>query len=273
MISKVMDMRKTKTNRLALKVAFTYVIVAGIWILLSDELLKFFIGNPEKYATLSVIKGLGFVLVTGGLLHQVLRRLLRQWENEAAQRSQAEATKQDAEERYRRLFAVQNDAVILMDCQTYRILEVNPAAEKMYGYSRAEFLRLDAAQVLQENGKTGSTMATEVKHVPLRMHRRKDVSAFAVEISYSDFVYQNRKIQVAAMRDITKSKAAETAMSRLASIVESSDDAIFTKSPDGIILTWNRGAERVYGYAASEVIGNRFPALPTAVMHGTEHRV
>jgi PAS domain S-box-containing protein len=250
-----MDMRKTKTNRLALKVAFTYVIVAGIWILLSDELLKFFIGNPEKYATLSVIKGLGFVLVTGGLLHQVLRRLLRQWENEAAQRSQAEATKQDAEERYRRLFAVQNDAVILMDCQTYRILEVNPAAEKMYGYSRAEFLRLDAAQVLQENGKTGSTMATEVKHVPLRMHRRKDGSAFAVEISYSDFVYQNRKIQVAAMRDITKSKAAETAMSRLASIVESSDDAIFTKSPDGIILTWNRGAERVYGYAASEVIG------------------
>ena len=41
----------------------------------------------------------------------------------------------------------------------------------------------------------------------------------------------------------------------LANVVESSDDAIISKSLDGIITTWNKGAELIYGYSAEEVIG------------------
>src|SRR5205807_5629185 len=47
----------------------------------------------------------------------------------------------------------------------------------------------------------------------------------------------------------------EAALARVAAIVESSDDAIIGKTLDGIITTWNRGAERLYGYAAREVRG------------------
>src|SRR5205807_2595287 len=47
----------------------------------------------------------------------------------------------------------------------------------------------------------------------------------------------------------------EAALARVAAIVESSDDAIIGKTLDGIITTWNAGAERLYGYAAHEVIG------------------
>src|SRR3989475_11876170 len=47
----------------------------------------------------------------------------------------------------------------------------------------------------------------------------------------------------------------EAALARVAAIVESSDDAIIGKTLDGIITTWNAGAERLYGYAAREVVG------------------
>jgi len=55
--------------------------------------------------------------------------------------------------------------------------------------------------------------------------------------------------------DITDRKCAETAASQLALIVESSDDAIVGKSLDGKIVSWNTGAERIYGYTASEAVG------------------
>src|SRR5581483_1456228 len=60
---------------------------------------------------------------------------------------------------------------------------------------------------------------------------------------------------VLIFRDITERRKAEVVRSRLAVIVESSEDAIYSKDVDGTITSWNRGAERLYGYAAEEVIG------------------
>jgi PAS domain S-box-containing protein len=54
---------------------------------------------------------------------------------------------------------------------------------------------------------------------------------------------------------VLERRRAADAMQRLATIVESSDDAIISKNLDGIIQTWNRGAERIFGYTAEEVIG------------------
>lgn len=55
--------------------------------------------------------------------------------------------------------------------------------------------------------------------------------------------------------DITERKLAEEKNLRMAAIVESSDDAIYSKTPDGIVRSWNKGAEKIYGYSAAEMIG------------------
>ena len=60
---------------------------------------------------------------------------------------------------------------------------------------------------------------------------------------------------VNSFEDITERKRYQEAQARLASIVESSDDGIISLDPDGIIRTWNRGAEQIYGYLATEIIG------------------
>jgi PAS domain S-box-containing protein len=66
---------------------------------------------------------------------------------------------------------------------------------------------------------------------------------------------------IGVVRDVTELKRAEELRNQLAAIVESSDDAIVSKSLDSIITTWNAGAERIFGYQANEVIGKSIRLL------------
>lgn len=60
---------------------------------------------------------------------------------------------------------------------------------------------------------------------------------------------------VLVFRDITARRKAELAQRLLGAIVESSDDAIISKDVNGIVTSWNKGAERIFGYSAGEMIG------------------
>lgn len=73
--------------------------------------------------------------------------------------------------------------------------------------------------------------------------------------------------------DIGERKQAEMAALRLAAIVDSSEDAIVSKDLNGIIQTWNHGAERLFGYEAAEVLGKSILIIIPPDRHDEEHRI
>ncbi len=135
---------------------------------------------------------------------------------------------------------------------------VNPAFERMTGCVMEE-LRSGAMRPLPDH----LLAATGSANYELPVTRR-DGSEFWAELSVEPIADAGGACThgVWTIRDITeRRRAAETAR-LLSSIVESSDDAILSKNLDGTVLSWNQGAERIYGYRASEMVGR-----PVSVLH------
>src|SRR5438552_1229666 len=83
---------------------------------------------------------------------------------------------------------------------------------------------------------------------------RKDGSEILVELAITALKIDSAPIFTAYLRDITERTRNEEASRHLAAIVESSDDAIVSKDLNGIITSWNRGAEKLFGFSADQVI-------------------
>jgi len=112
-----------------------------------------------------------------------------------------------------------------------------------------------------------------VKDYPLAI---RHISGSTSDVLYNASVYKDSAGKVAgvfaAARDITERKQAEEARYRLASIVEYSEDAVIGKTVDGIILSWNPGAEKLYGYSENEVLGKPVSILIRLIIMTKCHR-
>ena len=174
------------------------------------------------------------------------------------------------------------DAVLILGAEG-RILLVNSAAERLFGFSRAELIgrsvetclpAMLCGRCLELLDYTGKVEPRPIEALELEA-RGKDGSRFPAEISLAAFRTEQEARLAATVRDISRRKQAEQALrqteARFSMLVEEVKDyAIFMLDAEGHIASWNKGAERMRGYGAEEVIGRPFSMffLPEDVEDG-----
>ena len=176
---------------------------------------------------------------------------------------------------YRAIVESADDAIYSTDLNT-TLTSWNRAAERLYGYSASEIIGQPNRTIIPpERLAEEADVVTRVKSGDGVQHfdtvrLRKDGSTIEVSITASAIL--DDKGQVVGLskiaRDITARKEAERNGARLAAIVESSDDAIVAKDLNGTITSWNRAAERLFGYTADEAIGQ---SIRLIIPHSHQH--
>jgi PAS domain S-box-containing protein len=168
-------------------------------------------------------------------------------------------------ERYRILFERSHVGIAFVAVDG-PILAVNPAACRLWGRSEAELLGLPATELIhpedQEpwlaNLRRLARRELDVLRTERRFQRPDGTTVWADSTTQAMRGADGKVVYwQSVLVDITDRKRAEEDQARLAAIVQSSNEAIIGSTLDGVITSWNPGAERLYGYTANEVIGER----------------
>jgi PAS domain S-box-containing protein len=156
----------------------------------------------------------------------------------------------------------------------HRFRDKGEALKSLAEYSVAFEVFLDTGEPA-ETGRWPVTRALRGEsgtNEELRLRRKDTGESWVGSYSFSPIRGNDGQIAGAVViaRDVTDRNQAEQAQAQLAAIVEFSDDAILSESLDGTILTWNGGAQRMFGYEAGEVVGQSITKLMPPQMIGEE---
>jgi PAS domain S-box-containing protein len=180
---------------------------------------------------------------------------------------------QEVRDSLRTTLASIGDAVISTDARG-RVVFVNPIAQSMLGLEEADIVgkHLDEVfQIVNEFSRTRvespvAQVLREGRIVGMANHTiliAKDGTEIPIDDSGAPIRNASGVIQgtVLVFRDVTARRRADETGRLLASIVQSADDAIYSKDLNAIVTSWNRGAERIFGYQAKEMIGRSISTI------------
>ena len=185
---------------------------------------------------------------------------------------------QQYESEWRDVFEYASWGVVISDSDGTLLEHMNPAFAHIYGYTVEELTGRPILEMFAQESRAKFAEHIEIAqrlghHSFDSVHLRKDGITFPVLIDIS-IVWKDDggiKYRVINVQDITLNKAAEKRLQHFAAIVESSVDAIIGKSLDGIVASWNRGAEKLFGYSADEMLGQSINVVIPENWHREEH--
>jgi len=203
----------------------------------------------------TAVGGLGLVVFAGWL---ILREGRRSREAEGAA---AEAASQRAAATYARsLLEASLDPLVTISAEG-KITDVNEASVQATGVAREKLVGTDFSDYFTEPEKARAGYRQVfsqgfVRDYPLAI---RHVSGRVIDVLYTASVYKDDQGRVlgvfAAARDVTERKRTEAALGRQAGLLDLSSDAIMVRDLNGVISSWNQGAETLYGFSKAEAVG------------------
>lgn len=174
-----------------------------------------------------------------------------------------EETLPQSEANYRAIFDAANDAIFVHDIETGEILDVNRKMCAMYGYTPEEAKQLtvqdlsageapytdEVAYHLMKKAAAGEPQLFEWRA------RDKTGRILWVEVHLQRALIGSRERLLAVVRDITQRKRSEEQLHEQATLLDHARDAILVRDLANTIVYWNRSAERLFGWTASEAVG------------------
>ncbi len=195
----------------------------------------------------------------------------------------AAGERNEADKAQRRMAAIiesSEDAIASKDMEG-TITSWNKSAERLFGYKAEEIIGQPVTLIIPPELHDDEPKILEkiragerIQHFQtVRLH--KNGQRIDVSLTVSPIRDDKGKIIGAAkiVRDITRQKKFEEVALHLAAIVESSDDAIASKDLNGTITSWNRSAEKLFGYKAEEIIGKPVTVIIPPELHHDEHTI
>jgi len=186
----------------------------------------------------------------------------------------------DAEARLAAIVESSDDAIVSKTLDGI-VTSWNRAAEQMFGYSAAEaigqsiLLIIPPDRAAEEGEVLARVRAGQVVERFETVRRRKDGSLVNISLTVAPIRDRRGRVVGASKiaRDLREQRRVDEAQARLAAVVDSSDDAIVSKTLEGIITSWNRAAERLFGFSAAEAVGQSIYIIIPADRRAEEEMV